>query len=83
MNHHPRNQASAHGGDTSDRGVSGVERVAEPDRWAWDRTLRVTTTEDDGVRLDVPGALRAKFIAYRERHGIRRAPPKAPNHGTA
>lgn len=44
MNHHPRNQASAHGGVTSDRGVSGFERVAGPDRWAWDRTLQFTTT---------------------------------------
>jgi hypothetical protein len=59
-----------------------VEHVAEPDRWTWDRTLRVTTTAGDDVRLDVPGALRAEFIKYGQAHGLRLAPPEAPHRHT-
>jgi hypothetical protein len=59
-----------------------VEQVAEPDRWTWDRTLRVTTTAGEDVRLDVPGALRAQFIEYGQAHGLRSAPPEAPHHDT-
>jgi hypothetical protein len=51
----------------------GVADVAKPERWTWDRTLRITTQSGEDVRLDVPGALRSDFVACR-------APAPSPRH---
>jgi hypothetical protein len=58
-----------------------VADVAKPERWTWDRTLRITTQSGEDVRLDVPGALRSDFVAYANVHRRSSLPAESSGSG--